>query len=238
MRSREPAKRGSAARSGRSIARQKASNSLSLLAPTVNQPSLARSAWYGAASRRAEPRALAARRVGARHAEAGDRAVDEPRIDGAQGLVRHAEPARHARAIVLHEDVGGLHEPADDLHALRALEIHRDAALVAVHGQEGSAVAVLAGGAAAHVLAAGRLHLDDVGAHVGEVHRAERRRHRLRHVDHADAFERLHSTTMGYLLASPSARTTFHAPPWCSRCQSSRYSRELRRMSSSSAWFI
>ena len=55
MRSRTVVKRGSAARSGRASAAQNASNSLSLFAPTVNQPSLARSAWYGAARRCAEP---------------------------------------------------------------------------------------------------------------------------------------------------------------------------------------
>ena len=37
-----------------------------------------------------------------------------------------------------------------------------------------------------------RLDLDHVGAHVGEVHRAERRRHGLGEVDDADTLERLH----------------------------------------------
>jgi hypothetical protein len=57
------AKRSSAHSSGRPIARARPAKSLSLLAPTVNQPSLARSAWYGAASRWAEPSAFGVRPV-------------------------------------------------------------------------------------------------------------------------------------------------------------------------------
>src|SRR5207253_7557394 len=99
----------------------------------------------------------AAMRVGARGPEAGDRAVDQAWVDRPELVPVDAQAPRGAGTIVLHEHVGGLHQAMDDLDARRPLEIDGDPALAAVHREEGAAVAVLAGRAAAHVLAAGRL---------------------------------------------------------------------------------
>ena len=54
-------------------------------------------------------------------------------------------------------------------------------------------------------LAAGRLHLDHVGAHVAEQHAAERAGHDLGHVDDADAVERARAVGRSG-MASGSAR--------------------------------
>ncbi len=131
--------------------------------------------------------------VGPGAAEPRDGAVDQPGVDRAQRVVVDAESGGGAGPVILHENVGRLHQPVDDLHAGRLLEIHGDPALAAVDRREGAAVAVLAGRAAPHVLAGGRLHLDDVGPHVGQVHRTERGGHGLREVDHPEAGQRLHA---------------------------------------------
>ena len=147
----------------------------------------------------------AARRVRARAAEAAHRAVDEPRIHRRERLVPEAQPLRHARPVVLDEDVRRLREALDDQDTLGRLEIDREPALAAVHRHEGGAVSVLRD---RRQLARGlardrRLDLDDVGAHVGEVHRAERRRHRLREVDDAEALERFHGVEASFDSGHP-----------------------------------
>src|SRR6267142_2480706 len=133
----------------------------------------------------------AARGVRARLPVAGDRAVDQPRVERRQRLVVHAEARGDAGPVVLDEDVGGRHQLLQDGDALGALEVEYEAALVAVDGQEGRrdtgrGLEIHRAGR----LAPGRLDLDDVGAHVGEEHRAEGARHHLRLIEDAQALQR------------------------------------------------
>src|SRR4030095_15174062 len=69
-------------------------------------------------------------------AESRDRAVDESRVDHRQRLVAEPELVHHTGAEVFPYDVARPSQPLDDLDRLRLPEIERDAALVAVHGQE------------------------------------------------------------------------------------------------------
>ena len=136
----------------------------------------------------------APRRIRARPAETAHRAVDEPWVHGAERVVAEPQALGHAGPVVLDEDVGALRQPLDDLHAFRALEVHGEPTLAAVHRHERRAVAVLRdrGQLARGLARARRLDLDHVGAHVGEVHRAEGGGHGLGEVDDPDALERFH----------------------------------------------
>src|SRR6185503_10526339 len=139
----------------------------------------------------------AARGVWAGIAEAADLAIDQSRIDLFQRFVTESQALRYAGPVILDKHIHLRRQAPHDLDALGRLEVHGEAALAAVHRHEGRAVAVLLRRAqlARRLALARRLDLDHVGAHVGEVHGAERRRHGLREVDHADALQGLHEMT-------------------------------------------
>ena len=104
-------------------------------------------------------------------AEAGDRAVDDARIDLGHGVVIDMQSVLHIGAVILDDDVGLLSELHEDRVAFLALEVERHRLLVAMQVLEVEAMASAAHGV---VLAAigrrGRwLDLDDVGAPVGEL---------------------------------------------------------------------
>ena len=93
-----------------------------------------------------------------------------PRVDLAQPVVAEAPPLQRAGAEVLHDDVGLGDQPAEDLLALLAPQVQGDRPLVAAHDRPPQRVAVrlLPAPLAHRVAAAGRLHLDHVGAQVAE----------------------------------------------------------------------
>ena len=109
-------------------------------------------------------------------AEAGDRAVDQPRVLRRQALVVEAVLGEPAELEILDHHVGARRELLDDALAVRRLEVDRDRALAAVAGEivgraETAAVLVLHEGrapAAGVVARAGALDLDHVGAEIGE----------------------------------------------------------------------
>jgi hypothetical protein len=130
---------------------------------------------------------------GAALAEAGDAHVDDLRVDLADGLVVDLQPLHHAGAVVLDDHVGRAGQLVEEFAALVAFQVERERALVAVHVQEAHAVRALhlePHGAACLVAGAGRLHLDDIGAQVGQQHAGEGAGHDLAHVEHADALQR------------------------------------------------
>ena len=97
-------------------------------------------------------------------------------------VVVEAEAGQHALAVVLHHRVGGAHQPQQQLDALGAGQVERDAGLVAVDPVEierllvaergDGLVAVV--GAAPPVGIAAALDLDHLGAEVGELAGADR----------------------------------------------------------------
>src|SRR6185312_11622234 len=102
--------------------------------------------------------------AGAALAIAGDRAIDQPRIERAHVGVAETEPRHHAGTELLNQDVGA-HEQRLELFAVGlALEIDRKHALAAVEHGEGRALAVEHRWKAPHVLAARALDLDHLGA--------------------------------------------------------------------------
>ena len=91
-----------------------------------------------------------------------------------------AETLGDAGAVVLQEHVRRLDEFEQDRPALPRLQVDRQAALVAVQGQEGDVdpvAARAAGSGVALPLARDRLDLDDVGAEIAEPLAGERTGH-------------------------------------------------------------
>src|SRR4030095_11042725 len=125
--------------------------------------SLARNAGDGHQSAHAlgdlvDPRPIA---IGPALAEAGDAAIDQPRVNLAHRLVVDPQALLHPRPVVLYDDVGVLRELLEDRHTLGVAEVERHAPLVAVEILEVEAVAI-----AAHAVAraaAGHLDLDGFG---------------------------------------------------------------------------
>jgi hypothetical protein len=76
--------------------------------------------------------------------EAGDAAVDEPRVDGAKALVVDTEATLDVGPVVLDDHVGRPRELLEDGHALGLAQIQGDGLLAAVQVLEVEAVAVAA----------------------------------------------------------------------------------------------
>ena len=140
-----------------------------------------------------------ARGVGAGLAEAGDRAVDQPRELGAQLLVAQAVAGEVADLEILDQHVAAGQQAPDQGLALAAGDVDRDRALVAVGAEivgalRGRALLALDVGRPpfAGVVAGTRpLDLDDVGAEVAQQLRAARARQDPGQVQHANPSQRL-----------------------------------------------
>ena len=129
-------------------------------------------------------------RLGAGLAEAGDRAVHEPRVQPGERLVPEAELVHRSRPEVLEEHVALARERLKDLASLGRLEVQGDALLVAVDRHEVRRLALDERRPAARVVAlAGLLDLDDLGAHVTEHHGAEGTGEDAGEVENADTGE-------------------------------------------------
>ena len=103
-----------------------------------------------------------------------------------------AEPFQRRRPYIGDEDVRGREQPMQRVAALLALEIEGERALVAVevHELAGQLSAVRLAAERAQQVAAGRLHLDDIGAVVGEIERGGGADHDGGEIDDADAGKR------------------------------------------------
>ena len=114
--------------------------------------------------------------VGAVLAEAGHRAIDQPRVFRRQALVVEAELGEPADLEILDQHVRALGQLVHDAAAFLVLEVGFDRTLAAVGGMEIGRADMLAVGAfdegrspAAGVVAGAlALDLDDVGAEVGQ----------------------------------------------------------------------
>ncbi len=118
-------------------------------------------------------------RIGAVLAVAGERAIDEARVDAAQRLVVDAQALYDAGAKAFEDNVGGLREPVEDVAGGLVAQVEDEAALVASEGVVGTRPLQGIGvdglvGTEGSVQVLGRcFDDDDVGAEVAEQHRAE-----------------------------------------------------------------
>ena len=121
-------------------------------------------------------------------AEGGDAHDDEPRIE-IRG--RDVPALEGARAEVLDDHICRGRESPEQFLALGLAQVERDAlAAAALDGPE-QRVAVLERTDLAHEVArAGLLDLDDLGTHLAELSRAERRGDARTEIEHAQPFER------------------------------------------------
>ena len=132
-----------------------------------------------------------AMRIGSGLAEAADRAQDDLRIRCGEGRVPDAELVHHARPEALDHDIRGRHHPQQRGATGRRLEVERERALPAIHGEEPARQATLAGRQAPQVVAnAWVLDLHDIGAEIREHHRQERPRQEPRQIEDAGAGQR------------------------------------------------
>ena len=123
--------------------------------------------------------------VGSVRAEAGHQHDDRARVARLDLVVGAAPSFEHALWLVQHDDVGDCREALDDLDAVGGVEVDAQRALVAV-GECPDERAVAAHGTGdAQRVAAGWLHLHDVGTQIAE-HRGDHRSRKQRgEVEHA-----------------------------------------------------
>ena len=136
-------------------------------------------------------------------AEAGDRAVEEPRVQRAQRCGVEAVLRERADAKILEQHVALRREAANDVLPFPCRMVYGDGLLAAVAGEEerggvgAAAVAVLQkrrAVGAAFVARARALDLDDLGAEIGQRLRRQRRGEHAAEVENADARESAHQT--------------------------------------------
>ena len=146
---------------------------------------------------------------------AGNGAVDYAGIDGADFVVTqaHAFKGPGAETLDHHVRIGG--HLANQLDALRLLEVDGDAALVAVEGYELGALSVPEGSPVANLVAqGGLLDLHHVGAHIAQQHGTERPRQCPRQIYDLDVCQ---SASHVAILRCYSACGQSHNPPIIAR---------------------
>ena len=136
--------------------------------------------------------------VGTFFAESGHAAGDDARVDRIERRVVDAEPLGHAGAEVVDDDIRLGRKLVKKGAPFRPLQVDADALLVAIEGEKVRAHAlvgvagIVAQQAAGHLAGAGRLHLDRLGAEIGQQHRREGPRQHMRQVEHHDVREGFH----------------------------------------------
>src|SRR5450756_773542 len=102
-------------------------------------------------------------------AEAGNGALDDTRIDAVQRRIIDCEAFEHARAKVVDHDIGYFYQLVEQLAPGRILEVEYDALFVAVERQKQAAPPFVGSNRRISAeIALGGLHLDHLGAKVGQ----------------------------------------------------------------------
>src|SRR5690606_10893679 len=137
---------------------------------------------------RIEAGAAGIRPVGPERRDAGE---DDLGLHRAQGLVVETHLRHDVDRQVRDHDIGGLHQPANDLPGFGLGAVERYAALVAVEREKGAAFALVGDRTRVAVFAAAPpVHAYDVRTHVGEQRRAVRACDEAAEIDNANSAER------------------------------------------------
>src|SRR5918995_6856050 len=124
---------------------------------------------------------------------AGNRAVDEPRVDLVQLIVAEPETLHDPGRERPHQDVGSLGERPQTPPRLGRLEVELDALLAAVQKREVDAVGPKLRRVRAHLVAPlGSFDLDDLGAGLGQYQGRQRSRQQRAEVQYPDTLQRDH----------------------------------------------
>src|SRR5215472_91832 len=116
-------------------------------------------------------------------------AIDQLGFDRRERFVIEAKPAHHARPEILDDHIGGGGESPDRVDGWRRLEIEDDALFPGIELAKAGAGAVPQWWPGAHHVALGRLHLDHLGAEIGQQARTMRSGDRGREIEYANAFK-------------------------------------------------
>ena len=113
-------------------------------------------------------------RQGAGAPIAGDRTIDNVRLEATDCRISQAHALQRAGPKTLDEDVGVPHQGQHNVDGLRRLQVQGQATLVAVKGEKLGALPVPKGRPGTGLIPPfWLLDLDDVGAHVAQHHGAE-----------------------------------------------------------------
>jgi len=121
---------------------------------------------------------------------AGDRAIDQTRVDLPQRFISETEALHDAGPEILDENVRGFDQAMYEPDRLRRFEIERDALLAGVELAEIGALAIAKRRAQAHLLALRRFNLDHFGADIGQQARAIGTGQHDGEIQHANAVKR------------------------------------------------
>ena len=116
-------------------------------------------------------------------------AIYEARVYRGQRFVVYAEVVRHVGTVVDDDDIGVRNQAIDDIAPFLPGEVQGQAALASVEAHERLALAGFNGEGMPPRVAPGRFNLDDVGAHVGKQHAAERSGDDFSELDNFDAIQ-------------------------------------------------
>jgi hypothetical protein len=124
-------------------------------------------------------------------AVAGNRTVDQPRVQLARAIRTESEPLERARPEVLDHHVGGAEKLREERPSVGRLEIDRHALLVAIDAEEVRAPAADERAPGSRIVAVPRiLDLDHLGTHVAQQHGAEGTGEHAGEVDDLEAAQR------------------------------------------------
>ena len=129
-------------------------------------------------------------------AVAGDRTIDEARIDLGDAVVIEAEARHDAGAELLDQDVGARQQGIEPGAVGRVLQIERQALLAAIEQRETDAVLAPMRGIVAHVLAAGTFDLEHLGAGLGQQQGRHRPRQQRGEIQNQNALQRSQRLTL------------------------------------------
>ena len=125
-------------------------------------------------------------RIGARLSDTADREIDNTAIAHAHRRLPKTQPLDRPRPEILDKHVRRIDQPPQDLRAVGPLEVDRDRALAAVAGNEHRRKIADRRPRPARHIAPERLHLDDVGALIGQRHGRYGARDHTRQIDYPD----------------------------------------------------
>src|SRR5712692_6742035 len=129
---------------------------------------------------------------------AGDRTIDQARVDGLERVIVNAQSFGHARTQFFDQNIGLAYQLVENFSRFRVFQVDADALLVplerVIHRHTAGAGHLGAGCASLFGTAAGGwawlLDTDDFGAHVTKNHGTKRPRRKAGEIKNGDSFER------------------------------------------------
>lgn len=135
--------------------------------------------------------------IGAILAKAGDRSINQARIQLFALFIAEAQTAHNTGTVVFQQYISALYQFAEQFFSVLCFEVDGNTALIAVqileiHAQ--STIFFQRARVADEVAAGGQVfHLDNIGAHIGQIHTTVGTCQEVGEIKHTDALEKLSS---------------------------------------------